>query len=278
MAARFISVRAKNVGGPVVRASCLESSGGPEPTYRQVEDAVVAASVAGKRAVVAIHGFNVSRPKAVRSYLTLQAALELGPDQEFFGVLWPGDFWLPVVNYPAEASDAVRSGAYLADYLNTHFKAAIGLDFISHSLGGRVLLEAVQRLSRPAGEVCVAAGAVDNNVLSKQYLAAKRNARRVSVLASRKDKVLKLAYPLGDFGSDVLFGDSDSPWKGALGLKGPDPLEAPPKVAHRQIPPGSGYGHGDYFPPSDGSTSGERWPAAVAYMRRCINGAADAWP
>lgn len=274
----LINQRASDVGGPVQGPEVLESAAGPKPTYRPVPAARLAEAVAGRHVVVAIHGFNVSRPKAVRSYATLETALALGPDHVVFGVLWPGDSWLPVINYPAEASVAVKCGQDLAAFLDDRMAHAASLNFISHSLGGRVLLEAVKALSRPAREVCVTAGAVDSNVLRKRYLAAKDNAHRVSVLASSKDKVLKLAYPIGDFGADVLFGDNDSPWKGALGLKGPKPTEAPPKVAHRQIPSASGYGHGDYFPPSDGSGAGAKWPISVAYMRRCLGGAPDAWP
>jgi len=274
---RFISVRSKNVGGPVVRASCLESAGGAEPGYRPIEDAVVAVSVAGKDVIIGIHGFNVSRPKAVRSYVTLEGELQLTSDQAFFGVLWPGDYWLPVVNYPAEAADAEQSGRYLAEYLDAHFAGAASVSFISHSLGGRVLLEAVKQLGRPVREVCITAGAVDNDCLKSQYAGAKAKAERVSVLASRKDKVLKLAYPLGDFGSDVFWNDSDNPWRGALGLKGPNPFEPPPRVRHRQIADQLGYDHGHYFPPGDGSQAPGKWRAAVAYMRRCVNGAADTW-
>ena len=275
---RLINQRANDVGGPIQAPEVLESAAGPKPTYRPMPAARLAETVRGRRVVIAIHGFNVSRPKAVRSYATLEASLQLTADQVFFGVLWPGDAWIPVINYPAEAEVAVKCGAALAAFLDARMTEAASLDFISHSLGGRVLLEAVKRLSRPAREVCVTAGAVDSNVLSKQYLAARDNAHRVSVLASSKDKVLKLAYPLGDFGADVLFGDKDSPWKGALGLKGPKPTETPPRVEHRQIPSASGYGHGDYFPPSDGSLAGSRWPVSVGYMRRAVNGAPDAWP
>lgn len=274
---RFISVRSQDVGGPVVDAGCWESAGGPKPTYKPVSGEAVARDTQGKDVIVAIHGFNVSRPKAVRSYVTLESQLQLKADQRFFGVLWPGDFWLPVVNYPAEASDAVDAGGRLAAYLDATMASAASISFISHSLGGRVLLEAVQRLGRAADEVCITAGAVDNNVLSAQYLAAKGKANRVSVLSSRSDSVLKLAYPLGDFGSDVLFGDKDSPWRGALGLKGPHPFEAPPKVRHRPIDKALGFGHGDYFPPSDGTSAPGRWSKSVAYMRRCVNREPDSW-
>jgi hypothetical protein len=276
---RFISTRTHDVGGAVVAAFALESDGGADPVYTTLPDAQIERETAGLDVILAIHGFNISRQKGVRSLAALEAALTLSPGQVFYGVLWPGDFWLPVVNYPSEAGDAERSGAYVADYLNAHMPRAASYALISHSLGGRVLLEAVKGLKRPARELCITAGAVDDDCLSTQYTAAKANAGRTSVLASAKDKVLGLAYPLGDFLSDVFWGDEDSPWHGALGLHGPKPFEPPPKVAARQIPDSQGYGHGDYFPPSDLSVSppDARWRRAADYMRRSVNGAPDSW-
>jgi hypothetical protein len=270
---RFISVRSQDVGGPVVPAFVLDSGGGPSPTYRQIDSRVAGDAAAGRDLILAIHGFNVSRANGVRSLVALEAALELTPDQAFFGVLWPGDFWLPVVNYPAEASDAVKSGANVAALLNGPLRTAASISFISHSLGGRVLLETLRKLDRPAREVCVAAGAVDDDCLSKQYVQVRTKVGRISVLASKADKVLQLAYPLGDFASDLFWRDNDSPWRAALGRSGPKPQEFPPLVNHRQIPKDLGYGHGDYFPPGGGAAG--LWSRAVGYMRRSVNGQPD---
>jgi len=163
--------------------------------------------------------------------------------------------------------------------VDAHMGQAASINLVSHSLGGRVVLEAVKRMQLPVRQVCLTAGAVDNDVLAKQYAAAKAKAGRISVLASRNDRVLRLAYPLGDFGSDVLFGDQDSPWRGALGLKGPKPRETPPKVDHRQIPDAPAYDHGDYFPPgkADAAAGAALWNRAADYIRRALDGGPDAW-
>jgi hypothetical protein len=275
---RFVSTRTHDVGGAVTPAFALESAAAASPTYTTIADAQIERDTAGKDVILAIHGFNVSRPNGVRSLGALEAALAPTSGQMFFGVLWPGDFWLPVVNYPSESSDAQKSGVYVADYLNTHMPRAASYAFISHSLGGRVLLEAVKDLKRPVREACIAAGAVDDGVLDNQYVAAKANAGRVSVLASAKDKVLGLAYPLGDLAS-LFWGNDDNPLHSALGLHGPNPFDPPPKVDARQIPDDQDYGHGDYLPPSDLSVSppDARWRRAVDYMRRAVNGAPDSW-
>lgn len=230
----------------------------------------VAGETAGKQVVIAIHGFNVDRPDAVNSYVKLADALDLTGSQIFFGVVWPGDGWIPVVNYPWESGDAVNCGRHLAAWLMAAMPRAASFNFISHSLGGRVLLEAVQALGKSAVRVCITAGAVDDDVLSAGYAAVKGKVGHVAVLSSTKDFVLKAAYPLGDFVSDIFLGDKDSPWHGALGLRGPNPVETSTKVAACQIPSDLGYGHGDYFPPAGGGGNGE-WKRSVAYMRRTLS-------
>lgn len=268
---RFISVRTSTSGGPVATAATyFASEGGKSPSYEPLKSEQVRAAVAGRQVILAIHGFNVPQRKALPSYIALEQHLELSPSQVFFGVLWPGDFWLPVINYPAEAGDAVRSGRVLANALNTDFLAASSLSLISHSLGGRVLLELVAKLKTRVAQVCVTAGAVDDNCLAGQYAAAKANSDRISVLASKSDRVLQLAYPAGDFASDLFWRDNDSPWRAALGRKGPNPVEAGPRVRHEQIPTDLDYGHGNYFPPDElgGDT---KWMRAVEFMRASVN-------
>jgi len=278
---RFLTLRTQDRGGSVQPPKAVDCDPGVTPLgYVEVTDNAVAADVAGRDVVLAIHGFNVSRPHGVGSLGALEAALALPPNFRFFGVLWPGDFWLPVVDYPWEAAHAVTSGRHVAAYCNRVFAGANSISFISHSLGGRVLLEAVQNMDRPALQVCIAAGAVDDDCLAGQYLRAERNAGRICVLSSMSDKVLQLAYPAGDFISDVLLGDNDSPWEAALGRAGPKPPYAPP-VFEEPIPQALGYDHGDYLPPSSPVTpppKSTKWPRAVDYMRRVVTGQASCWP
>jgi esterase/lipase superfamily enzyme len=232
--------------------------------------------IAGRECVFVTHGFNVSFEEGVRALARLERALALPPTFVFVGVLWPGDFWVPVVNYPTEADDAVRCGTLLAAFVQQHFATARALSFVSHSLGGRLVLEAVKRLHRPAREVCLLAAAVDDDCLSTaQYQAALANAGRVSVVASRGDYVLGAAYPAGDFFSD-LFYDDDSPRRKALGYHGPHPASA--AVLHAQIG-GREYGHGDYLPSSARVESASRlWEKPAKFIAETLLGAAHAWP
>ena len=280
---RFLTLRTHDRGGAVQFPWVVDCDPAANPlTYKPVDNETVRASVTSHDVVLAIHGFNVSRPHGAVSMGALEAYLSLPANYRFCGVLWPGDFWLPVVDYPWEAGHAVTAGQKIAAYANDIFAGAASISFISHSLGGRVLLEAVQNLARPAAQVCITAGAVDDDCLAGRYLGAEQNAARTSVLSSLKDKVLQLAYPAGDFISDVFLRDSDSPWEAALGRAGPKPPFAPP-VFEEPIPPALGYDHGDYFPPSDFAQAipprpGAKWVKAADYMKRAITGQPNMWP
>jgi hypothetical protein len=146
-----------------------------------------------------------------------------------------------------------------------------------------MLLEAVQDMGRAAGQVCVTAGAVDDDCFVRQYRKAEDNAGRTAVLSSLQDKVLRLAYPAGDFISDVFLGDNDSPWRAALGRAGPPaPVVAP--LVEQPIPSdavdGKGFDHGDYFPPSEPPKSppqDPKWKHAAAFMRRIVTGGGSYW-
>lgn len=273
----FLDFRTEGVAGGVLNdPHVLEGNGLVDPPVLQYLDpALLAARIAGREIVFATHGFNVSRAKGVHTLARLERDLNLPVTFIFVGVLWPGDWWIPVVNYPAEAGDAVQCGRSLATFANTKLSAAGDLSFVSHSLGGRLVLEAVKRLSRPAREVCVLAAAVDDNCLTTpQYDAARRNARRISVLASRGDRVLQTAYPVGDFLSDIFY-DDDSPERTALGYHGPRPRAE--RVLHAQIP-GRQYGHGDYFPPSDLNAPNDKPMKPEAFISETLLGLPHAWP
>jgi hypothetical protein len=233
--------------------------------------------IAGKEVVFATHGFNVDYVDGVHSLARLNRDLNLPSSFTFVGVLWPGDWWIPVINYPAEADDAVQCGRNLATFIAKNLSLAADLSFVSHSLGARVVLEAVKNLKgRTAREVCVLAAAADDDCLtSRQYDAAREKAKRISVLASKGDWVLQLAYPAGDFISDIFY-DDDSPFREALGYHGPRPFPEQ-HVLHAQIP-GRVYTHFDYFPPADLTQPVTRAAQPERFIAEALLGLPHVWP
>ena len=265
----FISFRAGGTGRGLGEPMLL--TGDPAVgNLRLMSDLEFRSAVEGRHMLFGTHGFNTSYRGGARQLAQFDRDIALGSRGVFFGILWPGDAAVPFINYPFEAADAVECGRRLAALCNTRCATALGLSFVSHSLGGRLVLEAVRRLSRKARMMCLMAAAVDRDVLTNQYRAALRNCEHVYVLSSTKDKILRIAYPAGDFLSD-LFGDSDSPFRSALGLHGPRPA-AGPDVDDNRIPANPPCDHMGYMP------GGSHWPQVHPYIRRSFERAAHVWP
>jgi pimeloyl-ACP methyl ester carboxylesterase len=274
----YIRLRSREVGGSVVDPRVLEGDDPQSLRERSMLD--IRHRVAGRSVVFGVHGFNVNQREGVWALGRLEPLLGLGESDVFFGVLWPGDFWVPVINYPFEGSDARDSGRRLAALCRAELTEAASFSFISHSLGARVVLEAVRRLDRKARAVCLTAGAIDRDCLTKEYKDAFENAELVTVLASRSDRVVQLAFPLGDFFSDLFRRSQDV--RGGLGYNGP-PRPVGATVPPWQIPDAADYGHGDYLPPSTPAIDPERqqkakWMQPAGFMRRTLRGERQTWP
>lgn len=274
----YLNMRQGAVGGALIEPYVLSGDGlAAKPTLRTLDHRAAAERVQGRTVVFAVHGFNVSYEKGVRSLAKLEKALALPSDHVFMGVLWPGDYWIPAINYPAEWQDAVQGGQHLARYADAVLKDAQGFSFFSHSLGGRLALEAASHLRRRLVRVCLAAPATDDDCLERPYDVAVRNAERLTWLASKKDNVLRIAYRLGDWAGDLFFGDDDAPGSGALGWHGAR-WRGSPTAFGVQIPKEQKFDHGDYFPPSD--MAGVIKPTqakAIAYARTFLLGGSPSW-
>jgi len=269
----FLNFRVQDVGGAVVDPYLLEGDGTAAPLALSVVPwAQIPSIVAGKNLLFATHGFNTSYQEGAYSLGVLDRYIALASPSLFIGMLWPGDSWLPVVDYPFEGDVALDCGGRLATFCNRWCVSAQNLSFLSHSLGARLVLEAVTHLDRKAQSVCLTAAAINRDCLTAEYAAAAGNSEQISILASHEDYVLKVAFKVGDPIADLLH-DDHTPFQAALGSDGPPP-PAPPLVKYPwQIPDKDDYGHGDYLP-SDRT----KWPQAADFMRRAFFGLAQTWP
>lgn len=276
----YLSYRSATVGGSVKdRPYILDGDGTADPLQlNRIDVAELTQRVTGKDLLFGAHGFNVNYRDGARSLGRLDLALNLGPSELFIGILWPGDWWIPAINYPFEGATSIKCGQNLAAFCNDNLNTARSLSFASHSLGGRLVLEAVENLNRPARVTCLTAGAVNADCFRTEYTASVTSSVSISTLASREDKVLQLAFPLGDIFADLLNQDH-APGEPALGRSGPEqPVDA--NVAPSQIPNGLHFDHGDYFPPSQPGAIGpnDRWPNVVAFILRAFRGERQTWP
>jgi hypothetical protein len=276
----FLSFRMRNVGGPVVPPRLLEGDGTTN-TLTLVPESRIPSIVAGRNLLFAAHGFNVSGSDGACELGWLDRYFSLTTGSLYIGVLWPGDSWIPIVDYPFEGGVAVDCGDRLAAFCNQACVGAQSISFLSHSLGARLVLEAVSRLDRKALSVCLTAAAINRDCLTTQYRDAAENCERVSILASHEDFVLKVAFAAGDPFADLLH-DDHTPFQAALGSNGPPTPAGPPILFPWQIPDPSDYGHHDYLPSCQANAvpppPGAKWRQAADFMKRAFFAQPQTWP
>jgi Alpha/beta hydrolase of unknown function (DUF900) len=239
----FVDLRATPSGGVCAAEASLWDDG--STPVQQVD---FVERLRGRDLVLAAHGFNVSRKDGVDSLTHWNTLMNLPGNFLFAGVLWPGDSrYFPVVDYPFEGDEALASGRLLASFVNRQAAAAASVSLVSHSLGARVVLEALAGIDRGARRLIMMAGAIENDCLVKEYQNAAGKADEIYALASRSDDVLKYAFPAGNLvGQIIMHGHPYA--RTALGRDGPaQPLALPQRGGAWQIPDGWGYGHGDYL-------------------------------
>jgi hypothetical protein len=265
----FLDFRARDQGGPVLPGRLMTIEGHAP----QSEDDLRHES----RMTFLIHGFNVNRPNGQATLARLAASLPTTSVGALVAVSWPGDSWAKFASYPLEGNDADDTAAELARFVDRVALPGTLLSFVSHSLGARVVMGTIKRVRGryPVNQVCTMAAAIDDFSLAnpRDYGLIAPHVGRIAVLASRKDKVLRLAYPVGDLVQAFLFFRRDRRG-GALGYHGPKPSGShavPPNVFCVQVPEAPlEVDHGDYFP--GGATPNEQQKRAARFADAVLSG------
>jgi len=257
----FIDLRADSAGGnPVadVRDITIRTDAEPNPNPTMSLEPALIDVIAGRDVLFGTHGFHVNRADGMANLGHWTEWLNLGPNGFFVGVLWPGDSrWVPFIDYPAEGDEAIKSGQLLAQYVSTKLMGVASWSFVSHSLGARLVLEAIRGLKglRKLKTVTLMAAAIDDTCLSDEYQDAASKMQKISALGSRSDDVLKWAFPAGNLFSGIVT-RGDPYWHGALGRFGPNPPNEPPQLFPTPILPDSwDFGHFSYID-CEGAVSG----------------------
>jgi hypothetical protein len=250
---QFLDLRLAPAGGGLAASVGInENTGGG---YQSLRLNALLDSIRGRHLLIAAHGFNVNRACGIACLSNWESLLQLPASSAFAGLLWPGDsVWAHGLDYPDEAKIADEAGSLLADFIDANFQQAASISFASHSLGARVVLAAISHLRLPVRRVTLMAPAIDDNCLSTEFNAVAAKIGSLSVLASRKDEVLSVCFPLGNFFAGIL--TVGHPWwRSALGLCGPASPWPANFQAPFEIPDGWNFGHGNYLqvviPPHD---------------------------
>lgn len=243
---RFLDLRLSAVGGGlatevgVCQATSLND-------YRSLPLSELSQAVQARHVLIATHGFNVDRADGIACLSNWEGLLQLPPSSAFVGLLWPGDsVWAHGLDYPDEPKIANEAGALLADFLDRNFSQAASLSFASHSLGARAVLATISHLTQTVRRVVLMAGAVDDNCLTTEFKAAAAKIGTISVLSSKRDEVLSMAFPLGNFFAGIL-AEGHPWWRAALGHQGPSKARPANFLAPFEIPDNWDYQHGNYL-------------------------------
>lgn len=242
---QFLDLRLAPAGGGLAASVSIrqDTSGG----YQSMSPSDLLDSIRGRHVLLATHGFNVNRANGIACLSNWESLLQLPQPSAFLGVLWPGDsVWAHGLDYPEEPKIADEAGSLLAGFIDANFQQAASISFASHSLGARVVLATISHLSLPVRRVTLMAGAIDDNCLTTEFKAVAAKISVVSVLASKKDEVLSVCFPLGNFFAGII-AEGHPWWRAALGHCGP----AKPWPAHFQppfeIPDDWKFEHGNYL-------------------------------
>jgi hypothetical protein len=251
--AQFLDVRLSAVGGGLA-ASVAIHEGTDISNYSSLPPAQLLGDIRGRHVLIGTHGFNVDRANGIACLSNWAGLLQLKPPSAFIGLLWPGDsVWAHGLDYPGEARIADEAGQLIAPFLDAHFAAAASVSFVSHSLGARVVLETISRMTLPVRRLTLMAGAIDDNCLNTEFSAAAARIGEISVLASKKDEVLSAAFPLGNFFAGIIAAGHPW-WHAAIGHAGPSTPWPGNFEAPFGIPDNWNFGHGNYLqidpPPS----------------------------
>jgi hypothetical protein len=165
----------------------------------------------------------------------------------FVGLLWPGDsVWAHGLDYPDEPKIANDAGVLVAPFLDANFGDAASISFVSHSLGARVILQTISKMSLPIRRATLMAGAIDDNCLNTEFQGAAGKIGNISALASKKDEVLSTLFPLGNLIGGII-AEAHPWWHAALGHCGPSKPMPGNFQSPFEIPSNWDYGHHDYL-------------------------------
>jgi esterase/lipase superfamily enzyme len=201
---QFIDLRLSAVGGELARTVAV-NQGTNIGDYTGLSQSALLDSIKGQNVLIATHGFNVNRADGISCLSNWASLLQLPQSSAFVGLLWPGDsVWAHGLDYPGEALVANQAGSMAAEFINANLRQAASVSFASHSLGARVVLSTISNLSLPVRRLLLMAPAIDDDCLTTEFQTTAAKIGAISVLSSKKDEVLSVAFPLGNLFAGII--------------------------------------------------------------------------
>jgi esterase/lipase superfamily enzyme len=174
-------------------------------TFIELDEANLAAQMRGKHVLILIHGFRNPLKAVGEAYQRvlkglIGAGLMGSPNYDLvIGFTWPG-FNTALGFFPA-VTYANRSAGFFRQLLELASSSARTVDVQTHSLGARVALQTLGGGTHGfIDNLLMTSPAVDDEVLEpgREFHEALVACRRCVVYHTEKDRVLKIAYRIGD--------------------------------------------------------------------------------
>jgi len=243
---RFLDLRLQPIGGGLASVIAI-AQGTSLGSYGSLSLPSLLDAVRGQHLLIVAHGFNVDRANGIACLSNWESLLQLPQPSVFLGLLWPGDsVWAHGLDYPDEPKIADEAGVKAAAFIDANLCGAASISFASHSLGARVVLATISNLHLPVRRLVLMAPAIDDNCLTTEFKAAAAKVESISVLASMKDEVLSVDFPLGNFFAGIIAAGHPW-WRAALGHCGPAQPWPANLNAPYEIPNTWQYEHGNYL-------------------------------
>jgi hypothetical protein len=243
---RFLDVRLSAVGGNLA-ASVAVNQGTSIDNYESLNVEQFRSDIQGRNVLIAAHGYSVDRADGIAHLSNWEGLLQLPEPSVFVGLLWPGDsVWAHGLDYPEEPKIANAAGALVAPFVDLNFVNAASVSFASHSLGARVVLQTILKMNLPVRRAVLMAGAIDDNCLDTEFMAAAEKVGEISILASKKDEVLSTLFPLGNLIGGII-AEGHPWWRGALGRSGPGNPKPGNFCSPFKISDNWNFGHHNYL-------------------------------
>lgn len=179
--------------------------------------------------IIFIHGFNTNEKEAIEGYQNLVKELKnIGVDGIYLNRIchfyWPGNTkYLSRASYPFQINKAITTAHMLGQFLVRAIPRSKQFNFIAHSLGCRLILEALNstllqpfNASIKAKLVVLMAAAVPVDMIRKKTFPLsniKEAARSIACIYSSRDTVLRKYFQIGQFAARENFSK-------AIGLTG----------------------------------------------------------
>jgi pimeloyl-ACP methyl ester carboxylesterase len=240
----FLNARAQSGGGGV--ATAIAAYTATVGSYAPLSLSDFKSFIHGKDVLIGTHGFNVNQHDGIECLSEWEPLLQLPGSAVFVGLLWPGDSdSVYALSYPVEPANAMQAGTMVGQFVDANFGDAASVSLVGHSLGTRVVLQAIATMNRRVRRCILMAGAVSDDCLSNEFADVPDKVDSITVLSSMQDEILQWAFPIGNFVGEIV--GRDHPWwQSALGRYGP--AVAPQNFAPpNRIPDAWNYGHLDYL-------------------------------